>query len=414
MEIGVGNLVRVKRINRLKVLDIIRKKTSISRKELAEATGLTPAAITGIVRDLTNMGFVIETGPGLSNGGRPPINLVLNPESGFVVGVEVTNKKTFLGIVNLMSQLIVKRDISIDMSEPEEGIRKLCEEIGSTVKKAGIDWEKVLKVGFAFPGLLDIRTMEIKRSPNLGVNWKNVPVATLISKYIDRPILVEHNANAAALAARSFGLEKEIDYMVYINLGEGISAGVVMNGRISHGFSGFLGEVGHTVIMENGPLCNCGNRGCLEALCAVPSLVKRANRELPLYDNSDKLKQVWLREGKVTIDDIIATASEDGSYSQKLINQAGWSIGTVVAGIINFYNPETVCLGGVLTKAKDSLIKPLLKSVATHAFSEIAEITRIEISGLGEEAGYYGACISAINKLFAVESSETMSLNFFN
>jgi len=198
--------------------------------------------------------------------------------------------------------------------------------------------------------------------------------------------------------------------MVYVNLGEGISAGVVMNGKIAYGYSGFLGEVGHTVIMENGPLCNCGNRGCLETLCAVPALVRRANRELPLYEKKDSLKYAWQEKGKINIEDIIASATEDNSYSQKLVNQVGWYIGIMVAGIINFYNPEKVYLGGVLTGAGDSLLKPLLKSVRNHAFPEMAEMTSVEISPLGEEAGYYGACISAINKLFTMEGSETMSL----
>lgn len=399
------NLEYLKRSNRANILNIIRENRYISRQGLAQITGLTPAAITGIVRELSEQDFINEIGFGESSGGRRPIKLQFNPEAGYVVGAEITRNRTILGIVNLLAEPVTIEETYIDMTNPDVGLRVLLESIETLINKSGVPRNKVMSMGFAFPGLIDLRTKIIKRSPNLGEEWTDFHVKDWLEQSVDLPLFIEHNANAAAAAEFTLGKGKGVQDFVYVNLGEGISAGVIINGKPLYGSMGYAGEIGHTVIVENGPLCNCGNKGCLESLYAVPALVRKANNELPLYRDDDELKNIWLANGEITIKDMIEASKVPNSYASELLRQAGWYIGTAIATIVNFYNPEIVCLGGILSHAWPAMMEPLLQSVETHAFPEVAKVTHIETSDIGREAGFYGACLGAINRVFEMEET---------
>ncbi|MGC7873726.1 ROK family transcriptional regulator [Desulfosporosinus sp. SYSU MS00001] len=404
----VANLDYLKTLNRLKVLNLIRENQEMSRQELAKLTGLTPAAITGIVRELVQMGNVIELGPGESSGGRRPIKLKFNPEAGYVIGVEITRNRTTLGIVDLQAKPIKIIEASINMSNPQEGLLALKNCIDRLINETEIPAEKIMGAGFALPGLYDRKDNSIKHSPNLGEGWRNAPIRDWLQDVISVPFFIEHNSNAAALAEYTLGQGKHVKDLAYVNLGEGLSAGVIMDDRILYGSRGYAGEMGHVVIVENGPLCNCGNKGCLESLYAVPALVRKANNELPLCSTSDSLKQIWESKGQVTIEDIITCASDINSYAWELIKQAGWYMGTGVANLINFYNPEMVVLGGILAGAGSVLMEPLIESMHAHAFPEISKNTRVEISLIGRQAAFYGACLVGIKKLFSNDRTENI------
>lgn len=404
MRQDAGNLEYVKKMNRINVLNIIRGTQCISRQQLAKLTGLTPAAISGMVRELLEMEYIRETGIGKSSGGRRPVKLQFNPEAGYAVGAEIRRKSTTIGIVNLQGKPVLMKEIQIDMSNPEAGISLMVKNIEELIGESGIPKDKILAAGFAVPGLLDVRTKIVKRSPNLGEQWTDFPVQASLEKYFNNiPLFIEHNSNAAALAEHTLGKGKNNRSLVYINLGEGFSAGIIIDGKIVYGCNGHAGEIGHLVIMEDGPLCNCGNRGCLESLSAVPALVRKANNEISLCPEEDPLKQIWREKGEINIKDILYCINEVDSYAWQLIRQAGWYIGIGIAYAINFYNPEAIYLGGTLAGAKEILMEPLLESVYSHAFPAIARATMIEISDLGSDAAFYGAGLGAIEQLFDVE-----------
>lgn len=406
----VGNHESIRKSNRIKILKLIRKNNLISRQDLANKTGLTPAAISGIVREMVEAGYVSEIGPGESNGGRRPVQLRFNPEAGYVIGAEVTRDRTTIGITDLNVNPLILTQIQIDMTEPYEGLKSLVRNIKEVVSSSNLPEDKIKSVGLAFPGLLDTRDKVIRRSPNLGNQWRDIPLQEFFRERIHVPFVIEHNSNAAALAEFNLGLSRDVRDLVYVNLGEGFSAGVISDGHILSGSRGYAGEMGHTVIMENGPLCNCGNRGCLESLYAVPALVSKANSELNLCADNDPLKQLWRENGEVTIENILAMSSVDGSYAMKMMKQAGWYIGIGIANIVNFYNPELISLGGVLTEAGPVIFDSLLESVKSHAFPQIVEKTEIYKSKIGRRASFYGASVSAINELFTAQDQG----GFFN
>ena len=217
-------------------------------------------------------------------------------------------------------------------------------------------------------------------------------------------VLIENNSNASALAERWFGGGTDCKDLVYINLGEGISAGIMMNDRILQGARGYAGEIGHMSIQEGGPLCNCGNRGCLESICGIPALVRRAKAELPVISDDDVLKRAWVDNGKISIDDLIKSANLRDSYSWELLKQMSIYIGKAIANVVNFYNPKIVFVGGKMAVAAEYFMDVIRETVNTHAFPEIALSTDIQISSLKEKSGVMGACALVLRHLFKSNS----------
>nr|PZN03664.1 MAG: serine/threonine protein kinase [Bacillota bacterium] len=397
---GPGNSKYVKKINRMTVLNLIKQHEVVSRQELAELTGLTPPAITGIIRELMEIGLVKEVGLAKSRGGRRPVKLKFNPEAGYVLGIEVTRFETSVCVADLMNVPAQINKIDLDMTEPETGIPLLINTIKQILDQGTRERKNFLGIGVAFPGLLSVKEGKVKRSINLGLKWKGYRVKKAFESNWNLPVFVENNSNASALAERWFGGAVSYRDLVYINLGEGISAGIIMDDRILHGFQGHAGEIGHIVMVENGPLCNCGNRGCLESMYGVPALLRKVNSELPLIKKDDPLKEAWQTKGKIGIEDVEKCACVEGSYAHELLRQMARHVGLAIADVVNLYNPEAVFLGGKMAKAMGFFMDVIKDTVLTHAFPEIASSTIIELSTLGEKSGVIGACALALKELF--------------
>lgn len=399
-----GNSKYMKKLNRMAVINIIKDHEPISRQQLAEITGLTPSAITGIIRELLDMGIIREVGLDKSTGGRRPIKLSFNPDAGYVFGVEVTRFETFVGTCDLKNNPTDFRTIKIDMSEPKKGLKKLAAVVKEIMNEEQYKEKPFLGVGVAFPGLLYAFEGKVKRSINLGTSWDFFPVKQVLEKEIDMPVFIENNSKASALAERWFGGATECRDLVYVNLGEGISAGVIINDRILQGAQGHAGEIGHMSIQKDGPLCNCGNRGCLESVCGIPAIMRKVKNEISIIPDNDPLKKLWAEKGEISIEDIISSSRIKNSYSHNLLKQVAEYIGKAIANVINFYNPECVFIGGKMAPAAKYFIDIIKTAVNTHAFPEIARSTDIQISSLQEKAGVMGACALVLRDLFKPDS----------
>lgn len=399
-----GNSKYVKKLNRMAVINMIKEHEPVSRQQLAKVTGLTPPAITGIIRELLDMGIVKEVGLDKSRGGRRPVKLRFNPDAGYVVGVEVTRFESFMGTCDLKNDPTDFRTVKIDMTEPKAGTKQLADAIKQVMNEKKYVQKTFLGVGIAFPGLLNVNDGSVERSINLGRHWNAFPLKKTLARELELPVFVEHNSNVSALAERWFGGGVGCKDLVYINLGEGISAGIIMNDRILQGAGGHAGEIGHMSMQEGGPLCNCGNRGCFESICGIPALVKGAMVELPMLSADDALKKAWLDSGEISIDDIIKSVSNKESYSWELLKQMSVYVGKAAANVINFYNPGIVLIGGKMAAAAEYFMEIIKETVNTHAFPEIALSTDIQISSLKEKSGVMGACALILRHLFKSDS----------
>ncbi|AJQ25618.1 Glucokinase [Pelosinus fermentans JBW45] len=400
-----GNSKYVKNLNRMTVLNIIKENELVSRQQLAQLTGLTPPAITGIIRELLEMGFVMEVGLGTSQGGRKPMKLKFNAKAGYVIGVEITSHETVLVIADLENAPIHSITLDLNMTEPDIGIPQLIEALGQVLYSEENRNKNFLGIGIAFPGLLSAREGIVKRSINLGPNWRQFPLKETLKNEMKLPIFIESNAKSSALAEWWFGGGINFRNLVYVNLGEGISAGVISADRVIQGAQGHAGEIGHSFMMENGPLCNCGNRGCLEAICGIPALLRKANDELAMINPQDPLKIVWEQNGKIGIEDILKSAKSEGSYSWELLQQVGKYVGLAIANVVNMYNPEAIFIGGKLGAVAETFINPIKDMVNNHSFPEVAKSVQIKISDLGVHSGVIGSCALALRELLHYDST---------
>jgi predicted NBD/HSP70 family sugar kinase len=389
-----GNSKYVKKLNRMMVLNIIKEHEQISRQQIASLTGLTPPTITGIIRELISQGFVKEVGLGRSEGGRRPMYLNFNSNAGYVAGVEVTRQEVIIGASDLKNHPANIQVIKLNMTEPANGIRYLSETIKTVIAQEQRNGKVFLGVGIAFPGLLNVQNGSVQRSINLGPAWGNIPLRQILSQALGLPVFMENNSNACVLAEQWFGGGTACKDLVYINLGEGISAGIILADMIIQGFQGHAGEIGHMVIEENGPLCNCGNRGCLEALCGIPRLLSLAEAAL---------------DANIDLDTLLKSANQPGSVAWQLLQQFGHRVGLAVANVINLYNPEVVFLGGKLATVGNVFLPVLQQTVNSHAFPEVAKSAKITISALGSNAGVIGACALALRGILQTDDSSILN-----
>lgn len=403
-----GNNKYMKKINRMAVLNIVKEREPISRQQLSEYTGLTPAAITGIVRELLDLGFITEIGFGESHGGRRPLQLKFNCRAGYVIGVEVTRYETSLGIADLKNNPAGMQLKAIDMTEPESGLRDLVEAIRGIIDDPANSDKTFLSLGIAFPGLINGRDGIVKRSINLSHSWDNFLLKAVLEKKLGLPVCVENNSKASVLAERWFGGGTRYRDLVYINLGEGISAGIIVDDKILNGYQGYTGQIGHMIMQEGGTLCNCGNRGCLESICGTPALLRKAESEMPLISSDDPLTVCFRENGIITIEDIMQAAEVEGSYAQKLLRQFAVYAGLAVANVVNLYNPQAVFLGGKLASGLTVFIDTLQKTVNSHSFPELAHNTRIIPGTFGAYSGAIGSCALALQQLLKSPASDIL------
>lgn len=402
-----GNSKYVKKLNRMTILNIIKENEPVSRQQLAELTGLTPAAVTGIIRELIEMGFVKEVGLGPSRGGRRPVKLMVNSTAGYVIGVEVTSKETMVAIADLKHDPDHVETLALDMQDPKGGTKALVEAIRRIMTNPEHQAKRFIGVGLAFPALLTAEG-RVKRAVNLGPDWNDFPLKEFLEREIGLPVFADTNSKVAALGEKWFGSGGHCSNLIYINLGEGISAGILSKDEILQGSSGYAGQIGHVVMVEDGPLCNCGNRGCLEAICGIPAIVRKVTNELPFIDEGDILRRRQVGGEGIKIKDILTAAVQEDSYAREVLRQVARYVGLVIADMINLYNPDEVFIGGKLTIAAEVYLEEMTKVIYSRVFPEIGRATKITISQLGANSGVIGACALALRNLLKAPDSEIL------
>ncbi len=400
-----ANSKYVKRLNRMRIINIIKENELISRQQLAEVTGLTPPAITGIIRELIDTGFVKEVGLGESQGGRRPVTLQFNCLAGYVIGIEITSQEITIALADLKNVPIDIQRIKVDMKNPDVAVQELINTIKKVILHEDHQSKRFLGIGIAFPGMLNTHEGTVKRAVNLGKKWNGFPLKTVLTQEFNIPVFIETNSKVAALGEKWFGGGTNCENLIYINMGEGISAGIIMGESIVQGSQGYAGQIGHTVMIEQGALCNCGNRGCLETICGIPAILRKVTAELPFLANEDALQQRFAIHNEIQINDILEVALQEDSYARDVLRQTSRYVGLAISHMINLYNPDAVFIGGKMSIVAEIFIEEFRNVIATHTFSEVGDATPILISKLGIDSGVIGACALALKKLLKSPNS---------
>jgi glucokinase-like ROK family protein len=378
---GVKNSKLVQSINRLAVLRAIRDHGQLSKTELCEATGLSHPTVAAIVDGLCREGFVDDAGYGNSSGGRKPAIFEFNPRARYIIGVDFKRDNVVLGVADLAASIIKRRTID-NLSNVEvvaDGIAALVEELGR---------ERIVSIGVGVRGFIDDHTGSLQWITN--TRKTNIPLKKLLEKRTGCDVFIDHNYNLAALGERNFGAGRKARDLIYINVGTGISAGLIINGHIYRGRLGQAGEFGHTVVDINGSPCECGRRGCLESLVSGAALAKAAVEALQRGDKSNLTDITEGNLSRINGAHIIECADKGDSLCLELSRRAGEILGAGIVNLINLFNPEMIIVGGSLIRPGGVLMKTLAETVDRDADRATRQDFKLVASELGGDAVLIG------------------------
>lgn len=395
-----ADLSLMRELNRALVLQLIRRERRISRAEIAKRSSLSRSTVSSIIADLINEGLVHETGIGDSKGGRRPILLEFDYQSSYVIGVELGSSSLTTLVTDLEASVVFRRQDPFDIKAgPKAGLPHLERALREVLEHAPVRRGAISGVGIGIPGPL-LFNAGTTIAPPVMPGWDGVPVRDHLTQALGLPIYVDNDANLGALAEYRWGAGQGAQHMAYIYVArDGIGCGLLADGSLYRGALGSAGEIGHVTIDESGPVCRCGNKGCLEAIAGVPALLRRAEEAGLIAHGS-------------SIDDFLALAPRH-ARARALLAEVGVQLGSAIASLINLLNPDRVVVGGALTPAGELLMGPLRETVKERALAIAYQHARMLPGALGPDVVALGAAALATEGLFAppvLERPEALGL----
>lgn len=377
-----GSQSSLHRANLERVVRAVRLAGSLTQAEIARSTGLSAATVSNIVRELRDNGTVQVTPT--SSGGRRARSVALSGDAGIVVGVDFGHSHLRVAVGNLAHQVLAEQSEPIDVdASASEGFDRAEQLVARLVESTGIGQNKVLGVGLGVPGPIDVETGALGSTAILP-GWSGINPRQELSDRLGVPVQVDNDANLGALGELVWGGGRGVRDLAYIKVASGVGAGLVIDGRIYRGPGGTAGEIGHITLDESGPVCRCGNRGCLETFTA-------ARYVLELLRGSHG-------EG-LTVPRMVQLGREGDPGCRRVIGDVGRHIGMGVASLCNILNPSRIVLGGDLAEAGELVLGPIRESVSRYAIPSAAQRLSVVPGALGARAEVLGALALVLSEM---------------
>lgn len=386
----------IKNVNKHTVLDLIRfTPGGISRAELAQRMDLSRAAMTAIVNDLITCNAIRETESRNGHSGRPPIILEVNASRGHVVGIDMGASHLSIILTDFGAQVIDEIEVPFSVADgPEICIGLANSLMDDLLKKNQLSIASISALGLGVPGPIASESGMVF-APPIMPGWDGYPIQANLEERWGLPVSLNNDAELGALGEWAYGVGRGENHLAYIKVGTGIGSGLLLNGQIYRGATGSAGEIGHLTIEENGPLCDCGNSGCLEALAGGKAIARQA-REAILKNQRTLLSSMGPIES-LTARDVASAARRGDLVSQKIIASAGRYLGIAIAGLVNLFNPRTVVVGGGVAQIGDLLLQPIRDTVTQRSLQASARTVRINTAVLRRHSSGMGAVVQALS-----------------
>jgi predicted NBD/HSP70 family sugar kinase len=385
----------VRRRNGSAVLSRLYFGGPLSRQDLAQQTGLSAATVSNVTAALVEEGLVVEAGLLESDGGRPRVLLRVNPEYGYVVGIDVgeTGVKVELFDLTIGRLVTVERPLHVARPDPQSVVDLLADGLAEVIATAGVDESKVIGIGVGLPGTVQRGPTAIVHAQVIG--WDAVPVEEMVrAAGVRRPLFFDNGAKTQGQAELWFGAGRGHRNAIVALVGSGVGAAVITNGSTYQGATSSAGEWGHTTIVYGGRECRCGARGCLEAYVGAEAVLDR-------YRHARRGRTPADEDERSGIAALVAAAGSSPVAAKVLDETAGY-LGAGIANLVNLFNPELIVLGGWAGLAMGSVTLPKIRAaVAAHALRHPLEQTTIELGRLGSDAVAVGAATLPIAALLA-------------
>lgn len=375
----------LRKSNRARALWELYMNGPLTRQEVGAAAGVSPATVSNLVGELLEQGVVIEVGLEDSNGGRPRGLLQVNPEYGFVVGVDVGETALLVELFDLSMKVRASHVSTTELArlDPHDVVDRVHEGIEAVIAQAGVRSEQILGVGVGVPGLVEHGNDAVVHGQSVG--WDAVPLGAMLRDGMDLPLLIDNGAKTLGQAEKWFGAARGSDNAVIVLLGIGVGTSIISNGELYRGSTSSAGEWGHTTVMVEGRQCRCGAVGCLEAYVGAEAIVAR-------YDELKRRRvEIKPRELEERVAAIVTAAPSDKAAA-KVLDETATYLGAGIADLVNLFNPERVVVGGWLGQLLGDTLLPRVREVAArHALRLPFSHVSILKAQLGKDAVALGA-----------------------
>lgn len=365
------------------VVALLRAHGPLTRADLGRATGLSRATVSAAVATLKQDGWVDEqpaTEP--SGRGRPPTLLRLTRQAGVAVGVDLGRSHVRVVLAHLGHDVLAEQALALDASwRPGHAVDVVEGLVDEVVRMAGVERSSIVGVGLGLPAPLD--TAGHLTSITIPPDWVRADPARSLAARLGVPVVVDNDANLGALAEARWGAGRTSEVLFYVKASTGIGAGLVLGGSVFRGSTGTAGEIGHLVVDEDGPVCRCGSRGCLEVRVGGPALVAQVTHGM---------------DGMTGVADLIAAARSGDLACQRVLADAGQTLGFALSAVLNIVNPDRVVLGGELGEAGELLLASLRARLARDALTSAVRSAQVVQAELGQRAEALGAVLLVLTE----------------
>ncbi len=386
------------------VMRALRKNGQTSRAEIAHITGWSRAKTSQEVNSLVEKGYLVDAGEGISNGGRKPRLLRFNRQLGYIVGIDIGATSLEIALADINGSILRRVVEPADVRQPPEELLGRCSVlILDMVVAQGIHPEQILGIGVGVPGPVDF-TRGVLVAPPLMPDWENYSIRNFFKEtFLSAFVVVDNDVNIMALGEQRSGDAANVDNFLVIKIGTGIGCGIMASRKIHRGSDGCAGDVGHICVDKQGPICRCGNRGCLEAMAAGPAIAEKA-MQAARDGKSELLRKVMENNGGVlTPENVNAACREGDEAALEIIRASGQMIGDVLAGLVNFFNPSHIFIGGGIANFGNHLLIAIKRAVLRQSLPLATTNLAINFSRIGSNAGVIGAITLALEYLFVVK-----------
>jgi glucokinase-like ROK family protein len=380
------------------ILDLIRIEGPITRSYICEQSGYSRSTVSLNCDKLLDSGLIVEEGIMSGNGKGKRTKLKINGDAGLIIGIELGATSCEIGLCDLSAKILDFNSSPVDISlGPDPILAQIYHRIGEMLSPPGISKMKLLGICMGLPSAVDYQR-GTAIYPAFMPGWHQYPIREILQTRYRCPVFIDNEVNTMALGEYSLGMERKYKNLLFVKAGTGIGAGIIVNGGIYRGQTGFAGNIGHLQMEGHPDICQCGKKGCLEAIASGTAIANRA-KQLIAGGRSELLREACEKTGEITAKEVKYAADHGDAACSQIIREAGTILGELIGKIVVFFDPSIVIIGGGLTGFGPSYLSFIRDGVLSQSIPWINPEFEVKESTFGDKSGVIGSVMLCIKEL---------------